>query len=129
MNVSDRIRAVRKSNGLTMEAFGKRLHVSKNAISMVESGKNSASERMVADICREFKVDEDWLRFGVGSMREDIPLEQELADFLASIVRYGDDSFRARFISALSKLGEPEWDALEKIAETMAAQNKKRGKD
>ena len=37
-----------------MEQFGKRVGLSKSAISLIESGKNGTTEQTVASICREF---------------------------------------------------------------------------
>ena len=38
---------------------------------MLESGKNNPSERTILAICREFNVNETWLRTGAGSMLDD----------------------------------------------------------
>ena len=51
--MNERIKAARKALGLTMEQFGKRVGLSKSAISLIESGKNGTTEQTVASICRE----------------------------------------------------------------------------
>lgn len=66
--MNERIKAARKALGLTMEQFGKRVGLSKSAISLIESGKNGTTEQTVASICREFGVNEMWLRTGEGEM-------------------------------------------------------------
>ena len=64
----ERIREVRKSLDLTLEKFGERLGVKKNAISALENGRNSLTDQMTKSICREFHVDYIWLTSGEGEM-------------------------------------------------------------
>lgn len=53
---------------MTMEKFGERLGVKKNTVSQWENGINSLSEQMLKSICREYNVNEEWLRSGTGNM-------------------------------------------------------------
>lgn len=64
----ERIKAVRKYFHLTMKEFGAKIGIKNSSVSLLESGKNSPSDRTVLAICREFKVSEDWLRTGEGDM-------------------------------------------------------------
>ena len=66
--MKDRIKAVREHYHLTMEAFGARIGIKKSSVSLLESGKNDPSERTIKSICREFNVNETWLRTGDGDM-------------------------------------------------------------
>ena len=68
METGERVRKVRKEAGLTLEKFGECLGVSKMAISKVEHGNNALSELLCKSICREFSVNENWLRTGEGEM-------------------------------------------------------------
>jgi transcriptional regulator with XRE-family HTH domain len=68
MNEGSRIKDVRKTVGLTLDAFGNRLGVSKAAISRLENGFNALTDQMCIAICREFSVNEQWLRTGEGEM-------------------------------------------------------------
>lgn len=62
--MNERVKELRKFLGLSGEKFGEKLGVKKNAISQIETGRNSLTEQMVKSICREFQVNEDWLRNG-----------------------------------------------------------------
>jgi transcriptional regulator with XRE-family HTH domain len=53
-----------------MEKFGSRIGIGKTSISLLESGKNNPSVQTVSLICREFGVNEHWLRTGEGEMFE-----------------------------------------------------------
>lgn len=68
--MKERIREVREHFGLSMEKFGARIGIGKTSISLLESGKNNPSVQTVALICREFGVNEHWLRTGEGEMFE-----------------------------------------------------------
>lgn len=66
--MNERIKQIRKELSLTMEKFGERLGVKKNSISQIESGNRNLTDQMFLAICREFNVNEEWLRFGTGAM-------------------------------------------------------------
>lgn len=84
--IDERIRAIRKDKGLTMQAFGESIGISKASISGIESGKNGPSEQTIRLICSVYKVDYFWLKEGKGSMYlddtdnlvDEIAIEQNL---------------------------------------------------
>lgn len=121
--MNERVKLLRKTLDLTMEKFGDRLGVKKNSISQIESGKNSLTEQMIKSICREFDVDEEWLRNGTGSMFIERTRDEEIAKFIGTIQSVDDDSFMKKFISMLAKLDESEWKLLEKMALRLTKEN------
>lgn len=68
--MKSRIHAVRAQADLTMAEFAKRIGMTTSSISLFESGKATPSDRTVLSICREFGVNEHWLRTGEGEMFE-----------------------------------------------------------
>ena len=68
--MKDRIREVREHFGLSMEKFGSRIGIGKASISLLESGKNNPSVQTITLICREFGVNEQWIRTGEGETFE-----------------------------------------------------------
>ena len=68
MTIGERISLLRKSLGLNQEEFGKRINVTRSAVSNYEKGLRNIMDRVISDICREFYVNEEWLRFGTGEM-------------------------------------------------------------
>lgn len=68
MNIGDRIKKVRKSLDLTQEAFALRIGTVQNTITGYESGRRNPSAIVISLICREFNVNEEWLRNGAGEM-------------------------------------------------------------
>ena len=68
--MKERIRELRRHLNMTMEEFGARIGLTKSAVSFIESGRNGARDQTVFAICREFSVNEHWLRTGEGEMFE-----------------------------------------------------------
>ena len=66
--MNERVRQLRKELGLSGAKFGERLGVKRSAISDIETGRNALSEQNIKSICREFNVNENWLRTGEGEM-------------------------------------------------------------
>lgn len=63
-----RLIAIREREKLNQEEFAKKIGVSRNFISLVETGKRNLSDRTIADICRTFNINETWFRTGGGEM-------------------------------------------------------------
>lgn len=113
--MNERIRELRKALDLTMERFGEVIGVSKSSISNIENGNRSLTERMFKDICREFDVNEEWLRTGEGKMFKELSRSEKIAVFLTDVLKDEDDSFRKQFIEAFSELDLNDWKVLEGI--------------
>ena len=114
--MQNRIKALRKELNLTQEKFGERLGMKKNSISQIENGINALTEQLLVSICREFNVNEEWLRTGEGGMFVTLNRTQQIAQLTADLFKGEKDSFKERLLLALAKLNEDEWKVLEKIA-------------
>lgn len=66
--MNSRIKKVRRFFDLTQQAFAERIGLKQNTIALIESGKRSTSDQTIYAICREFGVNETWLRTGEGEM-------------------------------------------------------------
>lgn len=62
------LKHIRKELGITQDELARRLGVGKSAISMIETGKASLSERNKYLLVQEFNVNPDWLRTGKGDI-------------------------------------------------------------
>ena len=125
MNNSERVRELRKSLNLTMDAFGTRLGVSKQTISNIENGNRDMTEHMFKSICREFNVNPSWLRDGSGEMFVQKSRDQEIEEFVNQVMADEQDSFRRRLIAVLSRLDVEDWKVLEKMALGLAEAHEK----
>lgn len=103
--MNQRIRELRKSLGLTLENFGKRVGVGKTAISRLENGSNGVTPQMFKSICRECWngkfVNEEWLRNGIGEMFIELPEEDEVAGYVADLLENQDNPFFTIIVEAM----------------------------
>nr|DAR71243.1 MAG TPA: helix-turn-helix domain protein [Caudoviricetes sp.] len=113
----ERMKELRKALKMTQQELADTLHIKRTNIGNYESGVSSPTDSVIALICREFGVSEDWLRNGNGDMFIPMTRDEEIASFIGSVQADVDDTFKKRLISVLAKLDENEWDLLEKIAE------------
>lgn len=116
MTINERIKEIRRSSGLSQTDFAERLGTTRGVITNLEGEKTSPNEPFIKLICREFNVNEDWLRTGEGEMKQKLTRNQEIAEFMSTVMRDPDDAPRKRFISIVSKLDIEEWQLLEAIA-------------
>ncbi len=66
--MNTRMKLLRTELNMSQEAFGKRLGVTGASISKIESGQRKLTGQMILLICREFNINETWLRYGEGEM-------------------------------------------------------------
>lgn len=118
--MNERIKQLRKMLGLTQDDFSARIGLSRNFIAQIETGSKFPSDRTVSDICREFDVNEVWLRNGVGEVFVQKTKEEQLGELLAEITKADDDSFKKRLIVALANLDDDGWNNLEKLIDSIA---------
>lgn len=116
--MGEQIKALRKALHLTQQEFADRLQLGRSNISMYEIGRNEVGEATIKLICREFSVNEAWLRTGEGEMFVAVPEEQLLADFIYRVGN-GESEFLRRLVRALAKLDLEDWKKLEQLAEKL----------
>lgn len=66
--MNERIKQLRKVLGLTQQEFADRIGVKRNTVATYEGGRNAPVDSVSSLICKEFNVNEEWLRNGVGEM-------------------------------------------------------------
>lgn len=127
-SLNERIKSLRKKIGISQEVFAKKLGLTKNYISLVESGNRNLSEQSVRVLCREFNVNEEWLRTGTGEMFLPSDRKSDIAKLTKQLLDEEDDSFKNRFISMLANLSVEEWEFLEKRARELCGSDEKSDK-
>ena len=116
MDIYSRISKVRAVSKESQEKFALRLGLSRNFINQVENKKKNVSDRTILDICREYHVNEEWLRNGTGEMFLPSDRKSDIAKLTKQLLDEEDDSFKNRFVSMLANLSVEEWEFLEKRA-------------
>lgn len=93
MTQGERVKMVRDKAQLTMEQFGNRIGgVSKSTISNIENDNRNLTEHMLKSICREFDVNEKWLKTGEGDMPRKLSEEEEVASLVSNLLEDGRDN-------------------------------------
>ena len=78
--IGERVKQLRKVLGLTQEKFADRIGLKRNSVAQIELGRETSDQTIFA-ICREFRVNEEWLRTGAGEMF--VPSPASIVDELA----------------------------------------------
>ena len=79
-----RIKELRKTLKLTQEEVGSRVGVKGNTVGNYELSLRNPSDAIIHSMCREFNVNEDWLRHGKGEMF--LPPEDEVAEMVSQLL-------------------------------------------
>ena len=113
--MNERIKQLRKYLGLNQTDFGSRIGIKQTSIANYESGTRVPLDTVVASICREFGVSEQWLRTGTGEMFPPRTRAQEIADFAADLLSDEPESTRSVVISYLMRWDADDWAAVTRI--------------
>ena len=110
--MNTRIKEIRDSLKLTQEEFGKKIGVARNTIANYENGNRSPGKSVILSICREFNVNEDWLRYGTGGL--DNMFIPEDVTFFQNIGKLGNEKneFKKFYLNSMMNLPDEFWDYL-----------------
>ena len=89
--MNQRLLELRKALKLNQVNFGAKVNLKQTSISELEKGVRPLPDRVIADICREYNVNEQWLRQGIGPMfRPRKTDESALAEEAALLIKSRD---------------------------------------
>lgn len=118
MGIGERIKAVRKHFKLTQAEFGDRIGVKGNTIANYELGRNAPVDAIFSLLCREYGVNEIWLRTGEGEMFQAMTENEELAAYAGEVLAAAPEDVRKRFLK-MQKTWTPDiWAVLGKILDS-----------
>lgn len=124
--INNRIKEIRQSKGLTQSQFSEIIGLSRNYIALIEIGERVPSDRTISDICREFNVNEEWLRTGEGEMFKPKSRNEELFEFVTNAI--GEPTgIQAKLLSIMARLTDEQWKVLNDIANEMAKEAAEEG--
>lgn len=118
--MKERLKRIRKELDLTQQAFADRLGISRNNIAGYETGKSEPGDAVVSLICREFNVNEEWLRNGNGEMLIELSEEEEIADLAYELLDPKGDTFYLAVLELIHTYKELTPDSKQVIRETAA---------
>ena len=121
----ERLKELRKALGLTQQEFADRIGISRGNIATYETREGSPGSSVVNLICREFSVNETWLRTGEGEMFVPTKRDDEIAEFVGKVMAGEEDNFKRRCVAVLARLDESEWEFIERKALELFEESKK----
>ena len=127
--MNTRIKKLRRELDMTQEKFGTEIGVKGNTVSQWESGRNDPPDSAIVSICREFHVDEHWMRTGDGKMFTETTRGEEIMDFVGRSTIGTGDYFNRRFFLALARLPEERWADIEDFSRKITGENVKEEQD
>lgn len=115
--IKDRIKTLRKALGLTQQEFADKIGIKRGAVANYELGRNEPIDAVLSLICREFRVDEHWLRTGEGEMFVRLSLEEELAQYAAQVLTDPDQDIARMILRVMAHLEPSDWERIREVAQ------------
>ena len=120
MEIKDRIKIIR--GDLSQQEFADKLGTNRANIAKYETGINKPTSSIISLICKEFNVNEEWLRAGEGIPFKEISKDEQLQEFIDSI-NIDDGSFKSKLFAILSRFEDGDWKALEIVIDKIIKEN------
>lgn len=123
MNIGYRIKKIRKELDLTQTEFAKRIGSVQNTVTCYENGRRNPSASVIALICREFNVNEEWLRTGKGEMFKPVPTD--ILNQLAREYNLSDSSYIIieKFINLKPEIQNGIYDFFQEVVAAISGNN------
>lgn len=118
--MNERLKKLRKTLDLTQQEFADKLGIKRNTVAQYEIGRNEPIDAVILSICREFNVNEEWLRTGEGEMFEQMTEQQKLLKYTGMLLKDKDSAIVnaiQSFIITYEQLDDTSKATLEKIAQ------------
>lgn len=106
--MNSRLKDIRKALRLTQKEFVARLGITDSGISRLEKGQNQLTDQLIRAICREYKVNYEYLKNGIGEMFVEVP--QTVVDELCE--QYDLDDFDRIMLQEYLKMDEASRNVL-----------------
>lgn len=117
--MNERLKKLRKELDMTQQEFADSIGIKRSTMATYEAGRNIPIDAVVSLICREFNVNEKWLRTGEGDMFIELSRSDEIAQFVGQLMTEEDDSFKKRLVSGLAALDDSGWKVLENFLDSI----------
>ena len=110
--MNKRLKDLREALHLTQQEFADKLKIKRGTIANYEIGRNIPIDAVISLICREFNVNEDWLRNGTGG--PDNMFIPEDMTYIHNIGKLGNEKneFKKFYLNAMMNLSDDFWDYL-----------------
>lgn len=120
--MKERIKIVRKSLGLNQADFGSKIGVKQGTVAAYENGARTPLDSVIVSICREFNVNEHWLRTGEGEMFVQLSREEEITKFAMEVIRDPGSEFQRQLLTTMARLEPAQWKLMEQMLDELIRQ-------
>lgn len=121
--IGARIMYILEQKNVKKIRFAEALNVSPAFVTEMCAGRKLPSDRTIADICRVYNVNEDWLRDGVGEPFMQMSREDTIAAYVGKINGGKITDIEESIIKFMAETPVEEWEtlarALRRFAETI----------
>ena len=120
--MNNRIKEVREYFKLSQGAFGQRIGLAKSGISRFEHGRNGTTDQTINSICREFGVNELWLRHGDegGPMFKELSRKDAIAAYMGKLLSGERSELEEKLIDIMAAPDVEQWDKLLELIRPLA---------
>lgn len=117
-----RIKQLRSSLGLNQTEFGEKLGVKQTTVASWESGNRTPTESALRSICREFGVNELWLRHGDegGPMFKELSRKDAIAAYMGKLLSGERSELEEKLIDFMAATDVEQWDKLLELIRPLA---------
>lgn len=108
--------------------FGAKIGVKQGSVAGYESGARTPIDAVITSICREFDINEEWLRTGKGEMKLISSEDDEFTKYISILLRDKEDFVAQkikRFIVGYEKLDAEDKKVIEKLMRQIFEDEKK----
>lgn len=127
--MNSRVKAVRLALGLSQDEFGKKLGLTRGAITNIELNKVDVKPNFADLLCSIFNVNGLWLRTGEGEMFLELSRADEIAAYVGRVLKDESAFYQQKLLLFLSRLSPEMLAELEKVADEILSNDKKEQKD
>ena len=123
--IGSRIMYVLEKKSVKKIRFAEALNVSPAFVTEMCAGRKFPSGRTIADICRVYNVNEDWLRYGTGEPFMQLSREETIAEYVGRVNGEHITDIEDSTIKFMAETPVEEWETLARSLRRFAEKIKK----
>lgn len=129
MTTGERIKMVRKAQGLNQSDFAKEIAISTTSVCQLETGRYNISRSTKHLLCQRFHINPEWLDTGEGEMYTNAETAEGIVPDLVTVLNDNSRLLKAVKI-AIETFSVEDWKKLNTFVESLGdVQNDNRDED
>lgn len=113
--MKERLKQLRKDElKISQKKLAEKINITQATYGRYETGELNLTDRAIADICREFNVEEEWLRTGKPPIFKEMSEVEKMKKTIDEVME-SKSEFQRNALYVLATMSEEEWDLIEKM--------------